>query len=368
MSPVRALGLAMVCVVIGSALAGPVGWRNPAHVVALAAFAVSATLFLVLPRMPRWVAAAMLALAGASAVLVYGLDPAAVPIGLFLLGALAPLASPSWAGLVTVGGATLAYIAAELIAERASWTLAATVAGVLFFALVGRLVLRERRQRQRIAELLGDLERSRAAEREAEVAAERARLAREVHDVLAHTLSGLAIHLETARLLAASERTDPALRDTVDRAHRLSRTGLDEARRAVGALRGDELPGPQSIPRLVEEHRLSSASAVRFTQRGEPFELPTEARLAVYRTAQEALSNVRKHAAGAPVEVELRWDPDAVTLTIDDGGGRPPLALPHSGFGLAGMRERAELVGGTLEARPFERGFRVRLRIPRRPD
>jgi signal transduction histidine kinase len=365
MSAVRLLGLAMVAVVAGAALAGPLGWHDPLLVVALAVFAVAATVFLVRRRMPSSVGIALLALVAAAALTVVLLDPSQVPLGLFVLGALAPLARAARAGLVIAGLGTAAYTIAEVAAGRGGWTLGATASGVLFFALVGRLVVREREQRERIAELLVDLERSRAAEGEASAQAERARLAREVHDVLAHTLSGLAIHLEAARLLAAADGTAPALRDAVDRAHQLSRTGLEEARRAVGALRGEPLPGPASLARLVEEHRLAAGSRASLRERGDPFELSAEAGLALYRAAQEALSNVRKHAPGAPVDVSLLWAAGSVTLTIDDEGGGSPLAAPASGFGLAGMRERAELVGAELEAGPSERGFRVRLTVPR---
>ncbi len=366
MSAVRILGLAMVVAVVAAAASSEVGLRDPWIMVALAVFAVAATaLLLVVRGMPRAAGVAALAVAGVSAVAVYLLDPSQVPLGLFLVGALAALVRPERAGFAIAALSLAAYAAAEVTAGRASWTLAATASGVLFFALIGRLVLREREQRERIAALLADLESSRTAEREASAQAERARLARDVHDVLAHTLSGLAIHLEAARLLVGADGTAPALRETVERAHQLSRTGLEEARRAVGALRGDELPGPRSLPRLVEEHRLAAGAPASYLERGEPFPLSTEAELAIYRTAQEALSNVRKHAARAPVEVELTWERDTVALTVVDAGGGVPIDAPSSGFGLAGMRERAELAGAVLEAGPSGAGFRVRLVIPR---
>ena len=166
------------------------------------------------------------------------------------------------------------------------------------------------------------LEDSQAAQRAAAAEAERARLAADVHDVLAHTLSGLALQLEGATLLAATTPTDPRLVEAVRRAHRLSRSGLTEARRAVGALRGDRPPGPGDIPALVEEHRLASAGAVAFRQTGDPVALPAEVGAALYRAAQEALSNVRKHAGNAAVEVHLAWDAQGgVELTVADSGG-----------------------------------------------
>jgi signal transduction histidine kinase len=95
--------------------------------------------------------------------------------------------------------------------------------------------------------------------------------------------------------------------------------------------------------------------------------LPADARLALYRTAQEALSNVRKHAPGARVDVRLAWRTDDVCLVVEDGGGATPdaqVSSSGSGYGLTGMSERARLLGGELDARPTASGFRVALRLP----
>lgn len=375
MSPLRVLGLVMVVVVAGAALAGPVGWRDPALVAAAVVFALAAALFLA-RDLSSGAGLGLLLAAGVAAVVLYGRDPTLVPLGLFLLGAMAPLQRPGWTGLTAAGAALLGYAAVEVTQGRATWTLAATATGMVFFVLVGRLVLRERSQRERIADLLDELERRGEAERAASAQAERTRLARDLHDVLAHTLSGLAIQLEAARLLAAADGTAPQLRQAVEAAHRLSRTGLDEARRAVATLRGDELPGPQALQRLVEEHRLATGCPVRLTVTGEPFELDAEQRVALQRTAQEALSNVRKHAPGAAVEVGLAWAAGAAVLTVTDDGGSAAAArgtvqearrtTSSPGYGLAGMAERAQLAGGTLETGPTGSGFRVRLTLPRR--
>ena len=102
--------------------------------------------------------------------------------------------------------------------------------------------------------------------------------------------------------------------------------------------------------------------------RGEPRELPPEARLAVYRTAQEALTNVRRHATAERVDVKLDYSPDSTVLVVEDHavpGSPPPAAVGLTdGYGLTGMRERAELLGGELLARPTSSGFRVELRLP----
>ena len=209
--------------------------------------------------------------------------------------------------------------------------------------------------------LLHELERSRGAEAEAAASAERSRLAREMHDVLAHSLSALALQLESTRLLAADRATEPDVYRAIERAHGLAASGLEDARRAIGALRGDDLPGPQRLPALVE----ASGLPVSLDVTGEPRELAPDARLALYRTAQEALTNVRRHAAATRVELRLAYRPDATVLTVADHGEGPPALTPNGhGYGLTGMRERAELLGGRLSAAPTDDGFRVELWLP----
>ena len=130
---------------------------------------------------------------------------------------------------------------------------------------------------------------------------ERARIAREIHDILAHTLSALAVQLEGTRLLVEQRPGDPAAVAALERASGLARDGLEETKRAVGALRGDALPGPEALPRLAADFERDTGVPCRFEVEGEPVALSPEARLALYRTAQEALTNVRKHAAASSV-------------------------------------------------------------------
>jgi signal transduction histidine kinase len=212
------------------------------------------------------------------------------------------------------------------------------------------------------------LQASRAAESRAAAAAERGRLAREMHDVLAHSLSALALQLETTRLLARGRGVDDQITQAIDRAHHLAASGLDEARRAIAAERGDELPGPERIGALADAFKEQSGLPVAVEVRGEPRELVPEARLAVYRTAQEALTNVRRHATAERVDVRLDYGPDSTVLVVEDQalpGSPPPAAIGLTGgYGLIGMRERAELLGGELVAAPTPGGFRVELRLP----
>jgi signal transduction histidine kinase len=213
-----------------------------------------------------------------------------------------------------------------------------------------------------------ELKDSRAAEARAAAAAERGRLAREMHDVLAHSLSALALQLETTRLLARSRGVDGDVALAIDKAHHLAASGLDEARRAIAAERGDELPGPERIGALADAFAEQSGLPVAVEIHGEPRDLAPEARLAMYRTAQEALTNVRRHATAERVEVKLDYLPDSTVLVVEDHAlaGSPPVALGvrSGGYGLTGMRERAELLGGELLAAPTGGGFRVELRLP----
>ena len=192
-----------------------------------------------------------------------------------------------------------------------------------------------------------------------------------MHDVLAHTLSGLALHVQGARSLARAVAPDgpdgEELVGVLDRAHTLARDGLAEARQAIGALRGADLPGPELLPALLEEYRRSQHAEAVLAITGTPVPLPADARLALYRTAQEALSNVRKHAPGACVDVRLTWGAHEVCLVVEDTGGGTPdaeVSSSGSGYGLTGMSERARLLGGELEAGPTASGFRVALRLP----
>jgi signal transduction histidine kinase len=221
--------------------------------------------------------------------------------------------------------------------------------------------------------LLIELEETRGAELRAAALAERQRVARDMHDVLAHTLSGLAVQLEGARLLARSDPADDRLEGVLARAHQLASAGLSEARQAIGMLRGDELPGIPRLASLATDFEADTGVPCPFTTTGQPRELGSAARLTLYRVTQEALTNVRKHARPHRVEVRLDYQPAEVLLAVEDtcgdgrGAPRADGGAPRAdggGYGLTGMRERAELLGGTLSAGPTEAGFLVVLRVP----
>ena len=366
------LGLAMVALVVltaglnypGFAASGP-GLLN---FLAALGFAGAALPFLIRENLPPAAYAALTVLMATAVVGMRAADPTGEVVALFLLAAFAPLRPPRPVlAAVTLLG-ILAFNILQLSSGHSALTLIlATDAGAAFFFMVGTLLRREKEQRLRITELLHELRASREAEQAASLAAERGRMAREMHDVLAHTLSGLALQLEGARMLAQSTNADTRLLDTVQRAQQLSRSGLVEARRAVQTLRGQELPGPELIGSLVDQHRLVSSGVARYRTHGRPVPVPPEAALALYRAAQESLSNVRKHAPGSDVDVELSWGSDTVDLQITNTGGGAQKPAADPGYGLTGMTERADLAGGTVNAGPFDGGFRVHLRLPYPP-
>lgn len=193
---------------------------------------------------------------------------------------------------------------------------------------------------------------------------ERARIAREMHDVLAHSLSALSLNLQGARLMLTRDGASEEAIGQVERAQKLAADGLAEARRAVSALREDTVPAARSIADLVTSTRLETGTPTEFTLTGIPRNLSGSAEATLYRTAQEALSNARKHAQGASVAVELSYPPDRVELTVTDDQGRRPSRGAAGGYGLIGMRERAELIGGELEIGPTDTGWRVHLVVP----
>ena len=201
---------------------------------------------------------------------------------------------------------------------------------------------------------------------------ERARIARELHDVVAHHISMIAVQAETARLTtpgmpAAGAQRLSEIGDT-------ARAGLTEMRRLLGVLREDAQaevadrhpqPGLEQLPGLVDEARESSGSACRFIISGPPVTVGPGVGLAAYRIVQEALTNARRHAPGAAVDVEVHYGDGDLRLLIRDNGPGPERTAPAGGHGLLGMRERAAAVGGELHAGAATvGGFLVEARLP----
>ncbi|MFE4518952.1 sensor histidine kinase [Kitasatospora sp. NPDC056783] len=273
------------------------------------------------------------------------------------LAVMALVRLPPAPGLVTAAAALGSY-AAVTTASRLS--IAATVGGI---TLLGWLLRMDVEARGTSRRLLAQERAARAAEAESAALAERARIAREIHDVLAHSLSAQLVHLEAARLMLDAGTDREQVRERVVAARRMAQDGLAETRQALSALRGELTPVGEFLVELAGRERAG------LTVTGAPRPIAAEAALAVRRTAQEAVTNVRKHAPGARCTVELRYLEGAVELEVRNT--RPArqesseeLAASGSGYGLLGMRERAELLGGTLLAGPEDGGWRVLLRVP----
>lgn len=212
--------------------------------------------------------------------------------------------------------------------------------------------------------LLVEVQTGRDAEAQAAALQERGRIARDLHDVLAHSLAGLSVQLQATRTIAAKEGVSEAVLDPLDRAAELAREGLNEARAVVGALRDPTGLGIAEIATLVDRH---PGSATLRTL-GTPVPVDAATGHAAYRAVQEALTNAARYAPGAPVTVTLDYTATGLVIRVDDTGlppGRDPVSSQGSGLGLAGMSERLTAVGGTVRAGPRpEGGWQVRVAVP----
>jgi signal transduction histidine kinase len=211
--------------------------------------------------------------------------------------------------------------------------------------------------------LLAQTQRSQEEQLRAARLEESTRIAREIHDVLAHALAGLAIQLEATQSLLERGAERDVILERVQRAHALAREGLVETRRAVGALRGEAVPVPDAIRTLVDEYDGHASLAID----GDLGRLNGPAGLALVRAVQEGMTNVCKHAPGADVAVTVdAGETELVAVVADrvNGASPAPLAQTGGGYGLQGMRERAQSLGGTMSAGATPDGWRVELRLP----
>jgi signal transduction histidine kinase len=226
--------------------------------------------------------------------------------------------------------------------------------------LFGRNRAALRVQAEQARQLLAQNEQLRAEQRRADVLEERARIAREVHDVLAHSLGALGIQLQTVRALFTVRNDPERALEALATAQRMASGGLTETRRAVHALRTDTLPLHDELARATAEFAERHHVDVRCQASGTPLPLPPEATVALLRIAQESLVNAVKHAPGAEIAVDLTYRVDGVRLTVTNpltpGGpgatssGADALRTLDAGYGLTGMRERLLLLRGSLEA------------------
>jgi signal transduction histidine kinase len=305
---------------------------------------------------------ASLAVMGAAGGAVAGYAPIAITfLGVAGLGSGIAFDAVPAIGVSVVGVSALAVTTLVLgsphvfIAEGA----ASAVIGQMVGASRRQYVERTFQAEQLLAERIrADAERDRAA-----ALAERNRVGREVHDVLAHSLGALSVQLDAADALLENGDESDRARTLIQQARRLAVQGLEDTRQAVQALRDEPVELAEQLSTLA------SRDNALMTVSGVPRTLPAEAGLALFRAAQEAVTNARKHAPGAPVSINLEFHPHSTTLTVTNG--QSPDGVEHSalersggGFGLQGMRERIELLGGRIVAEPHELGWMVQAAVP----
>jgi signal transduction histidine kinase len=234
--------------------------------------------------------------------------------------------------------------------------------GTMVVMLLVRRIVGDRDSRARLAERERDV-----AAREA-VVAERARIARELHDAVAHSVSMMVIQAGAERRVLGPD--DGSTREVLQTIEQIGRSALTEMRRLVGMLRTDSsdrlAPQPRlaDLPTLVAQVR-EAGLPVQFQVNGECRELPVGIELSAYRIVQEALTNTLKHAGQVQAVVRVRYGSDSLELEITDDGGGIPADVPGGGHGLAGIRERVTLYGGTFNASAQRGGgFAVRVLLP----
>ena len=367
------------------------GTLGIAVAVALAASTVAGVTWLLAEGRPRlWLAA--LVVMGAAGGVLAGLSALSTAIAIgFMVAISAGARLPTEVSLGIVAETVAAFLIAGLatgapVEAVVGWS--AGFIGLWAFGLTRRAYLFRAVEAEQALE---QARRAHAAETQAAALAERARIAREIHDVLAHALAAVSVNLQAAEgLLDVLPDKGPEVArivECVERASALTKEGMAEARRAILALRDDNTafhpdppaPNPGTgqpgggqlavrLRALADEHRAAGDAAVEFTVTGTPRPLGADAALTAFRTAQEALTNARKHAPGQSVSLALSYPSDGMTLLVSNPlptpGGAAPLARAGTGYGLTGLRERAALAGGTLTSGPADGRWEVCLRLP----
>jgi len=266
------------------------------------------------------------------------------------------------AGVAFVGLTDLLPVGRDADPARWSSTAVGFAAGSVAVMLLLRRIVGDRDTRARLAERERDV-----AAREA-VVEERARIARELHDAVAHSVSMMVIQAGAERRVLGEN--GGSTREVLQTIEQIGRDALTEMRRLVGMLRTDQAerltpqPTLADLPTLMTQIR-EAGLPVDFRVDGERRELPVGIELSAYRIVQEALTNALKHAGRANARVSVRYGPDSLGLEIDDDGAGGPAAVPGGGHGLVGIRERVTLYGGTFDASARSGGgFAIRVLLP----
>ncbi|MFE9186480.1 sensor histidine kinase [Micromonospora haikouensis] len=364
----------------------PGGWR------ATGVGAAMAVALLFRRAHPSAVGAAVAVLAGVQVVAGWG--PLAFDVAVLIaLYSVVKYAERLRDGIVAGAVAAVGVVLAALQIEAAVAWWASAIWFALMTGAVWLMGLNVRTRRLYVLSLeerAATLEREREAEARAAVAEERTRIARELHDVVAHSMAVMIVQADGARYLF--DRDPQTAREAVRVVADTGRQALEEMRRLVGVLRETSSPGPADgpdgaaapalaaepthrrpalveLPELLDRFR-AAGLRVDATVTGEPPALPPGLELTVYRVVQEALTNALKHAGvGATVTLGLTHTPDAVVVrVVDDGRGRPVVRpAPSGGHGLVGMRERVTVYDGSLTAGPTPAGgWQVEARLPLR--
>jgi signal transduction histidine kinase len=247
------------------------------------------------------------------------------------------------------------------------------LAAMIFVAVFTQIAVSEGKARAEVERLASELEESNRKQREyaAQVETlatvqERNRLAREIHDSLGHYLTAINMQIKAAQAVVEQDRTRAL--DALEKAQSLAQEALADVRRSVATLRAEpelDRPLPEALNSLLEECR-SAGIVSEFTIAGECIPLSPQIDLALYRSAQEGLTNVRKHALASRVDLSLKYLPTAVRLTVQDNGvGSANTEAQVDRFGLFGVRERIQLLGGKVDVQtnPGE-GFKLVIEIP----
>lgn len=283
----------------------------------------------------------------------------------FLLGNL-PDATQSRIGLLGVVGGAAIVVYNSPSSSAGGYIVTPALFSMLW---LGGLALQQRGARAEAAELrAARLARDREEATRAAIADERARIARELHDVLGHSVSVMTIQASAVRRVLTPDQAKE--RDALLAVEQTGREALAEMRRLVGILRlaedAAELeppPGLGEVAKLVAQAR-ELGLAVELRVEGEPMPLPPGVDLTAYRLVQEGLTNARKHSNASRTEVRLRYEGDAIEVEVCDNG-KGAAAVNEGGQGLIGMRERVSIFGGEFEAGPrAEGGYRLRARLP----
>ena len=290
-----------------------------------------------------------------------------------LLAAMATVGAGNAFGLAVAGTITGAGVVAVASVGLA---FGVPVWQVLFYPLVlilgllfGRLERGYRLQAEQSAALLAKAEELREEQNRSVTLDERNRIAREIHDLLAHSLGALGVQIEAAQAVLTDQRDIDRAVELLGYARRMAASGLNETRQALHALRAGAPPLPETLAGISSDHQRRYGARVSFEVTGAPRSLSADAGLALTRTAQESLVNTAKHAPHQPVQVRLDYNEGSTALTIasplpGDADSHPALETVNGGYGLTGMRERLLLINGSLQAGPCDGSWIVTAQVP----